>query len=136
FSSARSSTRFIYRHLTTTQGVNAARECRATVASIIASIIGLMPQDHHAGPDIKLLLHGEHSDPFAVLGPHEVDGKLAIRILRPGAKKVEILRAKHEAVAAKKLDPDGFFEAVLIDGKATDAYRLKIAYPRASIEIH
>src|SRR5436853_2637613 len=50
------------------------------------------------GPDIERLLRGEHADPFAVLGPHVVDGELAVRVLRPGAKKVEVLRGRKDAI--------------------------------------
>jgi 1,4-alpha-glucan branching enzyme len=66
--------------------------------------------------DIELLVRGEHSDPFAVLGPHwiEQDGKhlLAIRVLRPNATEVTVLWGKKaEPQHAIQIHPAGLFEA-------------------------
>jgi 1,4-alpha-glucan branching enzyme len=66
--------------------------------------------------DIELLVHGEQSDPFAVLGPHwiEQDGKylLAIRIFRPNAAEVTVLWGKKaELQDATRIHPAGLFEA-------------------------
>jgi|HubBroStandDraft_5_1064220.scaffolds.fasta_scaffold11417_3 1,4-alpha-glucan branching enzyme len=66
--------------------------------------------------DIELLARGEHSDPFAVLGPHwiEQDGKhlLAIRVFRPNAAEVTVLwGTKAEPQHAIRIHPEGLFEA-------------------------
>jgi 1,4-alpha-glucan branching enzyme len=66
--------------------------------------------------DIELLVRGEHSDPFAVLGPHwiEQDGKhlLAIRVFRPNAAEVTVLWGqKAEPQPAIRIHPEGLFEA-------------------------
>jgi 1,4-alpha-glucan branching enzyme len=66
--------------------------------------------------DIELLVRGEHSDPFAVLGPHwiEQDGKhlLAIRVFRPNAAEVTVLWGqKAEPQHAIRIHPEGLFEA-------------------------
>src|ERR1700689_4708263 len=66
--------------------------------------------------DIELLVRGEHSDPFAVLGPHwiEHDGKhlLAIRVFRPNAAQVTVLWGKKaEPQPAIRIHPEGLFEA-------------------------
>jgi 1,4-alpha-glucan branching enzyme len=66
--------------------------------------------------DIDLLVRGEHSDPFAVLGPHwiEQDGKnlLAIRVFRPNAAEVTVLWGKKgEPQHAIRIHPQGWFEA-------------------------
>jgi 1,4-alpha-glucan branching enzyme len=66
--------------------------------------------------DIELIVRGEHSDPFAVLGPHwiEQDGKksLVIRVFRPGAAEVTVLWGKKaEPQHAARIHPEGLFEA-------------------------
>src|SRR5579871_526086 len=85
--------------------------------------------------DMEQLLRAEHRDPFGVLGPHEEGGKLIIRVLRPGATRVEILRPGSDPVVAAVADPEGFFEAALPAGHSTDEYRLRVAYPAGAIEI-
>ncbi len=66
--------------------------------------------------DVALIVRGQHSDPFAVLGPHwtEQDGKklLAIRVFRPNAAEVTVLWGKKaEPHRATQIDPEGMFEA-------------------------
>jgi 1,4-alpha-glucan branching enzyme len=68
--------------------------------------------------DSGLIVRGEHSDPFAVLGPHwtERDGKksLAIRVFRPNAAEVTVLWTKKaEPHRAIRIHPDGVFEACI-----------------------
>src|ERR1035438_9328729 len=75
--------------------------------------MGIMESKALARDEIEQLLRAEHADPFSVLGPHVVDGTTAIRVLRPGATRVEILQPKRKAVPAAVLDPAGFFEASL-----------------------
>jgi 1,4-alpha-glucan branching enzyme len=68
--------------------------------------------------EIESLTRGEHSDPFALLGPHFVShaGKnaLAVRAFRANAIDVEIVwLATGAKTSAVELHPDGFFEALL-----------------------
>jgi 1,4-alpha-glucan branching enzyme len=68
--------------------------------------------------DINALVIGRHSDPFAILGPHEVEtpsGKRwVIRVFHPGvAAAAVVLRGSPSAIEAKKIRREGFFEAVL-----------------------
>ena len=88
-----------------------------------------------APEEIQLLLRAEHSDPFSVLGIHVVEGATVIRVLRPGATQVEILRSKRASVTATMLDPAGLFEASLPAGKDVVAYRLRVTYPTGSVEM-
>src|SRR5580698_11543724 len=65
---------------------------------------------------IELIARGEHSDPFAVLGPHwtEHDGKrsLAIRVFRPNAAEVNVLWGKKgEPHRGVRVHPEGVFVA-------------------------
>lgn len=41
---------------------------------------------------INALMHGDHGDPFAVLGPHVEDGACVIRTLLPGAVSVDVIQ--------------------------------------------
>src|SRR5256885_7844881 len=67
---------------------------------------------------IDALLIGRHSDPFALLGPHAIDApegrRWVIRVFHPGVSGVSIAFAgSPTAIEAKKLRPEGFFEASL-----------------------
>jgi 1,4-alpha-glucan branching enzyme len=71
---------------------------------------------------------GRHDDPFAVLGPHPVEGGVAIRAFAPHA---EVLQARdldgHLLAALERRGPDGVFEG-LAEGRAAPlAYRLHAA---------
>jgi 1,4-alpha-glucan branching enzyme len=97
--------------------------------------------------DIELIARGQHSDPFAVLGPHwtEQDGKklLAIRVFRPNAAEVSVLWGKKaEPHRAIRIHPEGVFEAqISADGAAKSqneavapgAYRLQIRFSDGNI---
>jgi len=97
--------------------------------------------------DIALIVRGEHSDPFAVLGPHwmEQDGKksLAIRVFRPNAAEVTVLWGKKaEAHRATRIHPDGVFEARIPASNAgktqseavpPGAYRLQIRFSDGNV---
>ncbi len=41
--------------------------------------------------DLAALMHAEHRDPFAVLGPHEVDDRWWVRAVLPGAQAVDVV---------------------------------------------
>src|SRR6185369_5226827 len=48
---------------------------------------------------IAAIVDGRHGDPFAVLGPHEVQGKTVIRAFLPGAASVAVIDPESGAVA-------------------------------------
>jgi 1,4-alpha-glucan branching enzyme len=63
---------------------------------------------------VEAIVAGLHGDPFAVLGLHEVDGKLVARCLIEGADEVEALTlAGKPAGALAKRHDGGFFEGPL-----------------------
>ncbi len=69
--------------------------------------------------EIDSIAGATHSEPFQVLGPHWVErnGKpaLAIRAYHPGAREVHVLwRRGAVPFAAKRIHPDGLFEAILL----------------------
>ncbi len=84
------------------------------------------PIDPDAARAIAL---GDHGDPFAVLGLHEVDGALAIRAFAPGAESVEAVDVKSGRFIAA-LDPvagaDGVFAGAVPRRRKRFAYRLRM----------
>jgi len=85
-------------------------------------IAGLPPDE------VKNFIAGTHSDPFRVLGPHEVGDDLEIRVFRPDARKIEIVLDVNagKAVTAERIQQDGFFCATLPGAKRDFTYRLRI----------
>jgi len=85
------------------------------------------------------LIHGRHSDPFWVLGPHwiERDGQplLVIRVFHPSAQAVNVQWiANDKSYPARRVHPEGVFEAGMPAGEsglrpgqavAPKAYRLQ-----------
>jgi 1,4-alpha-glucan branching enzyme len=92
--------------------------------------------------ELEVIARGEHSDPFAVLGPHWTErvGKklLAIRVVHPNAAEVTVLWGKQaEAYRAVRIHPDGVFEAQIpasaagksqTEAVAAGAYRLQFRF--------
>src|SRR5262249_45078297 len=76
---------------------------------------------------IHAIVEGEHSDPFAVLGPHRVqtpDGTaVAVRAIVPGATAVRVLAAGAPPAPMRRLHPAGVFETVPADRRESPAYR-------------
>jgi 1,4-alpha-glucan branching enzyme len=79
---------------------------------------------HH---DLDRLLAAHHDDPFAVLGMHQVDEHLVIRVLRPGARSATVVDAQNSKrrFSCAPVHGDGCFEAVLPDGTERFAYVLE-----------
>jgi 1,4-alpha-glucan branching enzyme len=68
--------------------------------------------------DVALLLAAENRDPFRVLGPHLVEEneqrRLVVRGYFPRARQASVLLQDHyEAIPARRIAPEGIFEAVL-----------------------
>ena len=71
---------------------------------------------------IEAIVAGRHDDPFAVLGPHEAAGRVAVRAFVPGAQSLEALSHAGERLAILECaHPAGFFEGALA---AKAPYRL------------
>jgi 1,4-alpha-glucan branching enzyme len=68
-----------------------------------------------APQDLHRLLHGEHDDPFAILGLHEVGNELVLRAFRPEAKSLAVLdrHGPWRRFVAERVAEEGFFEAVI-----------------------
>jgi 1,4-alpha-glucan branching enzyme len=79
-----------------------------------------------AGDQIEALVYGAHADPFSILGPHEVEAGLAIRVLRPDAKSVDIVVGGVPLPAVER-HSQGFFEVILADATREDTdYRIRM----------
>ena len=77
--------------------------------------------------DVTAIVEGRCSDPFAVLGPHEAQGGLAIRAFAPGAERLEARAPDGSALAALQLrHPLGLFEGFAPRGRRAP-YRLHAA---------
>jgi 1,4-alpha-glucan branching enzyme len=88
--------------------------------------------------DVRLIVQGEHSDPFRVLGMHRVsvgrEIRLAVRAFIPGAREVALLGTG--IVSPRTLDrvnDAGFFEAVLPRGTEPFEYQLRVTWEDGSV---
>jgi 1,4-alpha-glucan branching enzyme len=82
---------------------------------------------------LQALAQGRHGDPFAVLGPHSIDGVRVVRTFQPGAQAVEAVAADGSLLGAlERVHPDGIFSGA-VPGDAS--YRLRIHWPSATQEI-
>ena len=84
--------------------------------------------------DIELIVHGEHTDPFRVLGMHRVsiggEIRLVVRAFRPEAAELFLVNpATGESVPLERVHDAGFFEALLPCGTESFAYRLRVVLP-------
>ncbi|HTT34208.1 MAG TPA: 1,4-alpha-glucan branching protein GlgB [Methylomirabilota bacterium] len=87
------------------------------------------PRDPRLHAQIDALVTGRHSDPFALLGPHPIDGTWAVRIFLPWAAEASISLRPPEiegttlspakVADAVKLRPEGFFEAIWPSNQST-----------------
>src|ERR1700754_2989521 len=87
-----------------------------------------------AREEIDALVRGMHPDPFAVLGPHDTDSGLVIRVFRPHVRGVELVRAAdHRAASFTRAQADVLYEIVLADDTREDFdYRLRLIWPDGS----
>jgi len=85
--------------------------------------------------EIERLVRGEHDDPFRILGPHPTDdGQLAVRVFLPGAEDVRLIYGRRKPVVARRIHPDGVFEALaLLPRGDGEPYRWRVAYPGAVV---
>ena len=77
-------------------------------------------------PAIEAILAARHGDPFAVLGPHEVDGQFVIRALVPNATRVVAVDLDGTLIAPLVCrDKAGFFEGIVDRRRSRFGYRLR-----------
>ena len=82
--------------------------------------------------EVERIIHGDHHDPFSVLGMHIVSGDkgpfLSVRTYQPGAESVHIVSQETDHYPLKHIQ-DGFFEATLPNPPTPFPYTLRITYP-------
>jgi 1,4-alpha-glucan branching enzyme len=76
---------------------------------------------------LDALAGARHPDPFSILGPHIVDGRVVVRALLPGAESVSVVAAG-SAIAMHKVHPAGIYEAEIAGASVIPDYRLRVVY--------
>ena len=71
--------------------------------------------------DLQKIIDAKHSDPFAVLGRHEENGDVIVRVLLPHAEEVMIAEGNHQL---KRIDGTSLFEWRGTAKKIPSRYRL------------
>ena len=86
-----------------------------------------MSRDRPPKDAIGAIVHGTSHDPFGVLGPHKVEGGVAIRAFVPDAEGVAIIeRNSGEQLAdMERLDNAGFFSGTIENRASPPDYRLR-----------
>ena len=84
-------------------------------------------------PELDALVHGQHGNPFSLLGPHRDGDTVRIRTVRPGARAITLeLRHPHVAsIPMERRHTDGLFEAVIPDLRPLDHgidYRFHVTF--------
>jgi 1,4-alpha-glucan branching enzyme len=85
---------------------------------------------------IDAIIGGYLGAPFDVLGPHVVDGSLAIRSFQPDAQSISVVLPSGQRFEMNRLHESGLFEAVLADHNEPVAYRLDIKYYNETALLH
>ena len=90
--------------------------------------------------ELYRVIFTDHHDPFAVLGPHLLDGgRLAIRAFLPGAETVSVVamggKFSGRQIPMVMVHPLGFFEAVMPDCSEVFPYRLRKTLPGGREEV-
>jgi len=92
---------------------------------------GSAPDWRLSDGDVAAIVEGRHSDPFAVLGPHELTGGLAIRAFAPGAQRMDASTPAGRRLTPLELrHPAGLFEG-FAPRKRRMPYRLRAANAEA-----
>ena len=79
--------------------------------------------------EVQRFVRGLHSDPFSVLGPHKVGDDVEIRVFRPDARAVEVVldREPDKAIAAERIDEEGFFCATVPGAERRQSRKLSLS---------
>ena len=89
--------------------------------------------------DIRAIVDGEHGDPFAVLGPHRVQGDgradVAVRAFLPGVETARVVPrvAGLAPRSMARIHPAGVFQAVFPRREAPFPYLLEVVEPGGAV---
>lgn len=77
---------------------------------------------------IEAFFQGTHADPFSVLGMHESDKGIEVRVLLPDASRVVVISCENGTEIAELdcVDERGFFAGVMPQTRSFFAYQLKV----------
>ncbi|MBD0329344.1 MAG: 1,4-alpha-glucan branching enzyme, partial [Thermoleophilia bacterium] len=75
---------------------------------------------------VDALVAGVHHNPHSLLGPHERDGELVVRVWRPAAEAVAVVADDGDRLELRRTRAEGLFEGTLQAGRA--AYRVEAEY--------
>ncbi|MEJ8857704.1 1,4-alpha-glucan branching protein GlgB [Variovorax robiniae] len=80
--------------------------------------------------EIHALMRAEHGDPFAVLGPHETDEGLEVRVLLPGAQAVAVMHASSgwPLATLERVPGSDLFTGLVPSDPARDSYSLRVTW--------
>jgi len=89
--------------------------------------------------EVYRIIHTDHHDPFAVLGPHLLEGKrLAVRAFLPGAESASVLprggTLAGSEIPMTRVHDHGFFEAVIPGCAEVFPYQLRKTLPGGHVE--
>jgi hypothetical protein len=82
--------------------------------------------------ELARLVRSVHPDPHSLLGPHPDGEVFVVRVLRPDASEVSVLVGQKTRAVAKRIHPDGLFEARL--RARPKRYELEVVTPEAPSE--
>ena len=84
--------------------------------------------------DILKLLCGEYGDPHSVLGMHQQDDGLVVRVLMPGALSVQVEDEKTKQLyPLRQIHDEGLFESEIPDRTKWFPYRLEVDFGNGNI---
>ncbi len=85
---------------------------------------------------VDALFRADHTDPYAILGLHDHDGRQIVRTLQPGAQHVAVIDAASDKriVDLVRHDERGYFEGIIPRRKHRFAYRLAITWGAEEVE--
>ncbi|MEM7025188.1 MAG: 1,4-alpha-glucan branching protein GlgB [Pseudomonadota bacterium] len=86
---------------------------------------------------IEALVHGDHGDPFALLGPHrDGAGRMIVRSFQPQAARVWVLDASGATLAELSREhPAGLFAGVVGEPEVPFRYGLRLAFGEQTVDI-
>jgi 1,4-alpha-glucan branching enzyme len=88
--------------------------------------------------DIDALLHGDHLDPFSVLGIHEDErGILHVCAFLPGAREVAVVESSsgNRLTSLSEIHPDGMFCGRIPGRSERFVYRFRVRWESAETEL-
>lgn len=99
---------------------------RAAQSAVAAAPIAIEGREH----EVEALIHGDHGDPFNLLGMHAdgPQGALTVRAFLPEATQVSVIDSVHGKLLANlgRVHPNGLWAATLGRRKQPCQYRLRV----------